>query len=229
MPRRGTRRLSPRENDHGRTCLGCRRRRPRGELIRIVRDPGGAACFDLEGSLPGRGAWVCPSRECLAAVTPGALGHVLRAPVRLPPGDARRRELAGALGRRVANLVTIARRMRGVAAGPTGVRAALASGRARLLLLAGDAPADAAAPWTSRAGGIALRRAHDAAALGALLGRGPVTIAAVTVDGLAGALRDAIDRWRAFEAVSCDNDNLPMTIQGARGGTGAAGEEAEAR
>ena len=214
--------MSPREPETGRTCIGCRQRRPRTALLRIVRDPAGAACFDLEGNLPGRGAWVCPTRGCLDALAPGAVSHVLRAPVRLPPPEERRRELAGALGRRVANLLTIARRMRGVTAGPTGVRAALAAGRARLLLLAADAPAAAASLWQTRAEGIPLRRVQDSAALGALLGRGPVVIAAVTVDGLAAALREAVDRWQTFAAVSCDNEVLQPAVQRTRGGAGAA-------
>ncbi|HEY5999274.1 MAG TPA: YlxR family protein, partial [bacterium] len=112
--------MGRRDLDAGRTCLGCRRRRPRAEMIRIVRDPEGDACFDLEGRLPGRGAWVCPSPACVEALTAGALAHVLRAPVRLAPPQSRRRQLADVLGRRVGNLLTIARRMRGLATGPTG-------------------------------------------------------------------------------------------------------------
>ena len=213
--------MSPKERESERTCLGCRRRRPRAELIRIARDPGGASCFDLEGNLPGRGAWVCPLPACVDALGAGALGHVLRAPVRLAPPGERRRELAAVLGRRVANLLTIARRMRGVAAGPTGVRVALAAGRARLLLLAADAPPAAEASWAGLAPSVPLRRAQDAAALGALLGRGPVAVVVVTVEGLAGALLEAIDRWWAFGAISCDNNKLQPKIQRARGEAGA--------
>jgi hypothetical protein len=191
-------------------------------MIRIVRDPAGSACFDLDGSLPGRGAWVCPSPGCVDALTENAVGHVLRGPVRLPPAEARRRELAAALGRRVDNLVTIARRMRGVTAGPTGVGIALAAGHARLLLLAEDAPPGAAALWEKRAEGRPLRRVHRGSALGALLGRGPVAIAAVTVEGLAAALLEAIDRWQTIAGISCDNEFLQPAIQGTRGGAGAA-------
>jgi len=207
--------LNPRESDSGRTCLGCRRRRPRGELIRIVRSPEGAACFDLEGRLPGRGAWVCPSSSCLEAIAPGALAHVLRAPVQIPAVDARRRDLAAALGRRLTNLLTMARRVRGVTFGPTGVRAMLAEGRARIVMLAGDMSADATASWVARAGSIAVRTAPDAPALGALFGRGPVEVAAITVEGLAAAILQATDRWWAFSADSCDNEG--SRLMGHRG------------
>jgi predicted RNA-binding protein YlxR (DUF448 family) len=38
------------------------------ELIRVVRSPEGEVSLDFKGKLPGRGAYVCPSPECLARV-----------------------------------------------------------------------------------------------------------------------------------------------------------------
>ena len=51
-----------------RQCLGCREMKPKKELIRVVRSPEGAVSLDFKGKLPGRGAYVCPSPECLARV-----------------------------------------------------------------------------------------------------------------------------------------------------------------
>ena len=48
-----------------RTCVGCRTQRPKRELARIVRSPSGSIELDREGKAPGRGAYVCPSRECV--------------------------------------------------------------------------------------------------------------------------------------------------------------------
>lgn len=214
--------VSPRGPDHGRTCLGCRRQRPRFELIRIVRSPDGEACFDPEGRLPGRGAWFCPSPACLEAVTPAALSRVLRSPVRLPDAATRRRTLSEALARRVANLLSIARKTGGVTFGPTGVRAALSAGRAHLVLLAGDLSGDAAAVWAGRAAAVAQRTLPDAGALGELCGRGPATVAAITVAGLAEALAPAIDRWQAFSTISCDNEKLIVDSRAPAAPSGAA-------
>jgi len=218
--------LSKREREPGRTCLGCRRQRPRAELIRIVRSPDGEGVFDIEGRLPGRGAWVCPSPACLDAVAPGALSHVLRAPVKLAAAAERRRELAGGFGRRLSNLLTIARRMRGVAVGPTGVRAALAEGRARLVLIASDLSADGTASWTRRADAVPVRTTLESTALGVLFGRGPVEVAAIKTDGLAASILQATDRWRAFSAVSCDNEG--SNTDGHRGRRGAVPRREEA-
>ena len=48
-----------------RQCLGCREMKPKRELIRVVRGPQGDVALDFRGKAPGRGAYVCPSLECL--------------------------------------------------------------------------------------------------------------------------------------------------------------------
>ena len=42
-----------------RTCVVCRERRQKDDLLRIVRTPGGQVVFDKTGRLNGRGAYVC--------------------------------------------------------------------------------------------------------------------------------------------------------------------------
>ena len=39
--------------------------KPKKELIRVVRSPEGEVSLDFKGKKPGRGAYVCPSPECL--------------------------------------------------------------------------------------------------------------------------------------------------------------------
>lgn len=48
-----------------RQCMGCRERKSKRELIRVVRTPEGQVCLDFSGKLNGRGAYLCPSAECL--------------------------------------------------------------------------------------------------------------------------------------------------------------------
>ena len=60
------------------TCVGCRERAPRSELLRIVVGPDGPA-IDGPGNAPGRGAYVHRDRGCIeAAGRPGVLGRALR-------------------------------------------------------------------------------------------------------------------------------------------------------
>lgn len=48
-----------------RQCMGCRERKPKKELVRVVRSPEGTVSVDLRGKAPGRGAYICPDPECL--------------------------------------------------------------------------------------------------------------------------------------------------------------------
>lgn len=48
-----------------RQCMGCRERKPKKELVRVVRSPEGVVSVDLRGKAPGRGAYICPNPECL--------------------------------------------------------------------------------------------------------------------------------------------------------------------
>lgn len=48
-----------------RQCLGCREMRDKKSLIRVVKSPEGAISLDFSGRANGRGAYVCPSGECL--------------------------------------------------------------------------------------------------------------------------------------------------------------------
>ena len=61
-----------------RQCLGCREMKNKKDLIRVVRSPEGAISLDFKGKLPGRGAYVCGSAECLKkAVKSRALERAL--------------------------------------------------------------------------------------------------------------------------------------------------------
>ena len=48
-----------------RQCVGCRTMKEKRELIRVVKSPEGEISLDFGGKKPGRGAYVCPSAECL--------------------------------------------------------------------------------------------------------------------------------------------------------------------
>lgn len=48
-----------------RMCVGCREMKSKRELIRVVRSPEGEISLDKTGKKPGRGAYLCPSKECL--------------------------------------------------------------------------------------------------------------------------------------------------------------------
>lgn len=48
-----------------RKCIGCNEQKTKKELVRFVRSPEGDISLDLVGKKSGRGAYICPSAECL--------------------------------------------------------------------------------------------------------------------------------------------------------------------
>lgn len=65
-----------------RQCLGCREMKPKRELIRVVRSPEGEISLDFNGKANGRGAYICPNRDCLKKAAKGkALERAFSAPV----------------------------------------------------------------------------------------------------------------------------------------------------
>ncbi len=57
-----------------RKCVGCGEMKSKKELIRVVRSPEGDISLDLTGKKAGRGAYVCPDKEC---ITKAYKGHRL--------------------------------------------------------------------------------------------------------------------------------------------------------
>ena len=48
-----------------RQCVGCREKKPKRELIRVVKSPEGNISVDFSGKANGRGAYLCCSTDCL--------------------------------------------------------------------------------------------------------------------------------------------------------------------
>jgi len=65
-----------------RQCMGCRERKAKKELIRVVRGTDGVVSLDFSGKLNGRGAYICPDAVCLAkAQKAKALERSLEVPI----------------------------------------------------------------------------------------------------------------------------------------------------
>lgn len=61
-----------------RSCVGCRERAPKAELLRIARTPAGVR-VDPTGAAPGRGSYVHRDAECVrSALRKGAIARALR-------------------------------------------------------------------------------------------------------------------------------------------------------
>ena len=70
-----------------RTCVGCKTSVPQGGLVRVVL-VGGRVVADPDRRAPGRGAWVHPTRECLAGAAKGGFARSFRTNVGRPDIEA---------------------------------------------------------------------------------------------------------------------------------------------
>ena len=82
-----------------RQCMGCRERKSKREMIRVVRGTDGTVHLDFGGKAPGRGAYLCPNPECLKkAMKANSLGRALEIEIPQSVYDALLREMERANG-----------------------------------------------------------------------------------------------------------------------------------
>ena len=82
-----------------RQCMGCRERKAKRELIRVVRGTDGTVSLDFGGKLNGRGAYICPDPECLKkALRSKALDRSLEVTIPEEVIDRLHKELEGGRG-----------------------------------------------------------------------------------------------------------------------------------
>ena len=49
-----------------RKCVGCQEMKSKKEMIRVIRTQEGEFLLDATGKKNGRGAYICPDKECLS-------------------------------------------------------------------------------------------------------------------------------------------------------------------
>ena len=83
-----------------RQCMGCREKKPKKDMIRVVRGLDGTPNLDFSGKAAGRGAYVCPDPACLKkAQKTGALERSLEVPIPQEVYERLEKEMgAGSLG-----------------------------------------------------------------------------------------------------------------------------------
>ncbi|HMA96086.1 MAG TPA: DUF448 domain-containing protein [Polyangiaceae bacterium] len=183
-----------------RTCVGCRKPGDPTELVRMVLSQDGVVGFDLAGGATGRGAWVHPTEPCLQKASKAVL-RSLHGEVEHSAGSehltALIQSLAAAAARRAQGLILAARRTRQIMIGGEASQRAFLSGKARAVILAGDAMAAARQAWISEAATQGLLAVWTSKAeLGAMVGRDELAVMVVTDDGLAKNLLRVIEMMR---------------------------------
>jgi predicted RNA-binding protein YlxR (DUF448 family) len=185
--------------DAERTCVACRAQAERHELVRLVLGPDGAAWIDYRAKLPGRGAWVHPSKECVEAVErkPGLLARAFKA---TPP----KVELIEGLRRLVAEAaldgVAQAAAAGALFVGADAVEIGFERSEIAQVVCASDASERTVEAARKRAGETVpvVIAPWDREALGARMGRGPVAVLGVGRQEAARHLRRQLRRLRSL-------------------------------
>ena len=82
-----------------RQCMGCRERKAKRDMIRVVRGTDGNVSLDFGGKMNGRGAYICPDPECLQkAIRSKALDRSLEVTIPEEVYDRLRKEMEGGRG-----------------------------------------------------------------------------------------------------------------------------------
>ncbi len=81
-----------------RQCMGCRERKNKRDMIRVVRGTDGTVSLDFGGKMNGRGAYVCPDPECLKKARKSrALERCLEVPIPEEVYDRLEKEMEGSI------------------------------------------------------------------------------------------------------------------------------------
>ena len=119
-----------------RACMGCGERKPKQELIRIVRTPDGNFVIDETGKTPGRGAYLCKNKACLEKAK--KTRKVERSFVQMFPPETYKEMEDALTKKKCRNLLTICRKAGKLEAGFARAKDAIQGGYAACILLTAD-------------------------------------------------------------------------------------------
>lgn len=162
-----------------RLCVGCGEHDAIGNLVRVVKGPGGLVAVDVAGKSFGRGAHVHARRLCLAAAVKKGFAKAFKCRVVLEDGGIEQM-VSAAVERRLRGLLLSAARSGNLTLGLTAVTGAYERGEVELLWVAADAGHAAKQAVVQKAqadGRLVTWGLRDA--LGAVLGRPEVAILGV--------------------------------------------------
>lgn len=120
-----------------RSCSVCRTKASKPELCRFVRALDGEICFDEQGELPHRGAWLCPRRECMSKAFQKRL--LFRGEKTLPVNaDVMSDHVRSRIRKSTLSRFGVLRRMGAIEVGRDAVKRLMLDGKAHAVILAKD-------------------------------------------------------------------------------------------
>lgn len=191
---------SAEERGPQRTCLGCRNVFDRNDLLRFVLAPQGLLLVDYRGRLPGRGAYTCLNRDCIAeAVRRRQFARTFKQEISPVAVDSIASELRRQIQERICGLIGMARKSHQLLSGSSLVLDRLsASASLAFIIIASDVSDGIGEKVTGRAlyHSVPLYRMFEKEFLGRLLGTGQRSVLALLPGSLAAAIRVELERYQ---------------------------------
>jgi len=179
-----------------RTCVSCRKKGIKGELIKLTNTPQGVI-IDYSERLPGRGAYVCPEKPCIGKVLKeGVLSRAFKESVKPPSIEGIVAELDQKINRKISSLLGMARKSGLVAAGFDSAIEAAMRDTAGLVIMAQDLSENTKKKAMEEGAGFTGRLVEYSTKdmLGSMLGMDPVGIVFIKNKELSDSLKKEIRR-----------------------------------
>jgi predicted RNA-binding protein YlxR (DUF448 family) len=182
-----------------RTCIGCRGVFPKGAVVRIVAGTSGAV-LDYREKLPGRAAYVCPSRTCIEkAFSRDALSRALKLKVKPQSPGEFTGQLAAVITEKIKSLIAMSAKAGKLAAGYSAVQDSLEKDRVEVILFARDISSGTKEKVVLKgAGHLRSAAVLTRDELGGILNRELVGVVAIEDKGLADAVWKETERLKSL-------------------------------
>jgi predicted RNA-binding protein YlxR (DUF448 family) len=186
-----------------RTCTGCGEKKEKSRMVRIVADPSGRLVPDLKGSMPSRGAYVCPDADCVEK----AVGGRLAASLKIRKNEGRnagdlKRAIAAAYHQRVLSMLGQARKSGRVTSGTSLVEGELRRGGQRtwIGIIASDASSSIAEKIEKalKTVSVPYRIFLYKEQLGDAVCKSPRSVVLVRDEGMARVIQESVDRCQSL-------------------------------
>jgi len=184
-----------------RSCLGCRKIKPKSDLLRFVLAPDLTLVPDILAKLPGRGAYTCVSRNCLKdALKRNQFSRAFKVSVTV---NDQNEFLAGVVAKfedRIASYVALANKASKVVSGSDLVVEAIKKKNAGVVLIASDVSPEIGRKMTFLASreSIPCYYLLTRDRFGALIGKGLRSAVAIQPGDFVAVVMKEIERFRNF-------------------------------
>lgn len=196
--------MAPKGNEEApqRSCVGCRTSKDKAFLLRFVLTPETEIMPDLENRLPGRGAYTCVDKRCLAAaIEQRQFKRSFKHDVTVMPAEQMVEHVRQQLHGRIIGLIGLANKAGLITGGGSMVLDALKGKKMPGLVIVATDVSEAIGGkiiYASAVHGVPHRIAVTKDDFGAILGKAPRSAIAVASGGFVAQLVKAIDRYRNF-------------------------------